>query len=174
MRDSSILFTKSQLVTLFEHFETVGEIANFVGCHRNTILRWARHWNIPMKRGPKSKAIAKRSTVGQFFREYQGDIPRTYADLAELSGCTKDALRNYAYRMRKQSKALIQQQPWRNTGRVRMWTDIRGHRIPDKAFDIVRCRMSKFGTIHFEVRLKTGDVHVFRLTSDKLRRMYAL
>lgn len=167
-----VSINEAELRQAWHKYETSERIADHYGCHFNTILNRSRKYGIDMKLGPKSRACARKSSVSRFFATYDGALPNTIGEIAEISGCSKDAIRNYSYRRRKEAKTLLGRQPWRHTGAPVLWEDIKGSRIPDHAFDVVRAILSQYGSIKFEVRLKTGSVHVFKMTASQFKRLY--
>jgi len=167
-----IHISEEELRDAWKKYETARKIAKVYKCHYNTILNRSREYGIEMALGPKSRARARSSSVSNFFRTHTGAVPEAYKELADLSHCTESALKNYAYRRRLAAKQVLNQQPWRHTGRSVDWIDIKGARVPDRAFDVVRSYISKWGNIRFVVKMRAGGVHVFKMSAEHLRRLY--
>ena len=124
--------------------------------------------------GPKRGVSRGHSTFGNWLRANPDTkLPRSPKAIAVLSGCTESAVKNYMYHERKKAKRVLEAKPWRRGGRVKLWTDIRGATIPDRAFKEVYPSVSYSGRIKFVVRLKhTAQVRIFYMTSRELEVMY--
>lgn len=125
-----------------------------------------------MKTGPKGKSKEHRAKFAKWFYKFEGELPKRIVDIMEISGCTRNEVSSYMYRLRLASRNLINEQPWRHNGPPVLWKDISGKSIPDKAFDVVRASISRFGSMRFTVRLLTKDVHVFKITGQGLKNLY--
>ena len=141
--------------------------------HPQTVRKYLRKYEIKVLRGPKKHS--KRSnpaSFGEWLRNYTPEqIPGSIKELSQLSGITTHAIRNYLYRLRKKSRAILGVTPWIGSDIV-VWVDIQGQHIPDIAFDTVHPYVGQSGIIKFHVRLMSGHVHVFRYTSDQLEELY--
>jgi len=98
-------------------------------------------------------------------------LPHSITELSKLSGVSKDAIRNYLYRLRLKSRKYLGTKPWRAKG-VIVWTDIKGVQIPDVAFHTIRSYVGQSGILKFHIRLMDGSVRVFRYTREELEKLY--
>lgn len=166
-------WSKDLLIKHLAMYQTAQKIAIALGAHPQTVRKYLREYGIQTKRGPKSRSKRINSAkFGQWLRGYTGgSLPNSITELSEISGVSKNAVRNYLWRNRRKTKLYLSSVPWNKTEIV-VWKDIKGQRIPDVAFDVVRSYVGQSGIIKFHVRLMDKSVHVFRYTLKELKDLY--
>lgn len=168
-------WTKQEVLELMKKLKTAGLVAKELNVSLSWVYRKLKEANYKGKPGPKRGASRGHSTFGNWLRENPDlKLPRSPSKLAKMSGCTESAVRNYMYHERRKSREIVKNKPWFSEGgKVHLWTDIRGAKIPDRAFKEVYTSLSSMGRIKFVVRLKSGgQVRIFYLTSYELEEMY--
>ena len=173
MPRTGLQWSKEFLQEQVKKYQTAPKIAQATGTHPQTVRRYLRQYGLQQKRGPKSRSKRVNSAkFGEWLRSYTGGkLPSSITELSSLSGLSRDSIRNYLWRKRQKTRLYLTSQPWEQADIV-VWTDIKGDRIPDVAFDIVRSYVGQSGITKFHIRLMDKSVHVFRYTLKELKDLY--
>ena len=166
-------WSKEFLQECLQKWETAPKMAHHLGAHPQTVRKYLREYGLQQKRGPKQRS--KRSNSAKFGEWLRSNpnrrLPSSITELSEISGLSKHAIRNYLWRLRRGTKLYLNSSPWKSS-EVVVWTDIKGTRIPDVAFETVRSYVGQSGVTKFHVRLMDGSVHVFKYSTDELKKLY--
>lgn len=163
---------RDTLLDLFKKEGSADRVAKLLRMHPHTVRKYLKLYGAPMKTGPQT-GRRRWSAFANWLRENPEDVlPPSVREISELTGISKDSIKSYLYRRRREARSLIQSQPWLNGGSV-LWTDSTGVMIPDSAFSTVRCFTGITGTLKFVVRLQDGTPHLFFISLNDFKKMYA-
>ena len=158
------------LLGLYKREGSAERVATVLGMHPHTVRKNLRKYTL-LKTGPQ-KGRRRWSAFAQWIKLNPEDVlPPSIAGIHELTGISKDSIKSYLYRRRKEAKKVIQSQPWLNGGTV-LLTDSAGVQIPDSAFGSVRSFVGITGTLKLVVRLKDRTPHVFYISLSDFKNLY--
>lgn len=151
--------------------------AEDIGCHPETLRRSCRRYGIPIPRGRKVRVkgeVRERySKFGLWLKDHKEKLPKSYVEIAELSGCTYKTVWMYFYNRRKEAQRVIAQRPWAGDNKSITLETPDGTRIPVGAFARVSAYIEKpTGQIKLVVKTHTGQVYNFRYSPKELRKIF--
>lgn len=153
--------------------------AKRLGVSRHTVSRHLKVLGVVLKKGRKkgSQPHNKKQHSGclpQWLREHpHAELPRSPKKIAELTGCSKDAVRTYLYRRRNQVLVAVGELPWLKSAKV-MLTSVEGYMIPGK--DIFRVESIVVDPYTFRatvsVQLRSGAWTTFEGSKDEFYKEF--
>ena len=144
---------------LWEQYHTAANVAKVVGCSPQTAYKYGHKYGVKIKSGPTR--FSRPTKLKTYLNEHPEAMSLPPSVIAREAGVSMDAVKSYTYRMRRRSRRVVNAQPWRHNGPPHILYDVNGVPIPDRAWDVVRAYISKWGNVKFVVTLKTGKSHEF-------------
>lgn len=158
------------LIKLKDEGKTQREIAKILNCSLSSIYRRCKKHGIKFRKGPEKNK--RWSSFSKWLKENPDvTLPHSVSKIAEITGCTEKAIKNYIGRERWRSRDLIKAKPWEQASGI-IWKSTRGFEISDRAFKDVHGAVSWTGRMRFTVELKDKSVHIFLLSAKQLEEMY--
>jgi len=145
-------------------------MSEILNCSLTSVRRYCKKYGIEFKRGIRKNT--RWSSFSKWLKENPDvKLPNSNSQIAKISGCSEQAVKNYIGRQRWKARDLIKAKPWGGANGV-VWTSIRGHKISDASFAKVHGMVSYTGRIKFTVKLQDNSIHVFLMTSNQLEELY--
>lgn len=163
---------RDTLLALYQKEGSANRVAKMLNMHPHTIRKYLKLYGASLQTGPQ-KGRRRWSEFAQWVKDNPEEVlPPSVKEIHDLTGVSKDSIKSYLYRRRKEAKSLVMSQPWRGGGCV-LWTDSMGATIPDSAFSTVRSFIGLTGTMKFVVRLQDRTPHIFYISLNDFKNMYA-
>jgi hypothetical protein len=159
-------------VEAWRYYRTAEKVAKFMKCSRPTVYNYAKYHNIKLKQGPKRGSPVKQTKLKKYLLQHRDAMSLPSAEIARRAGVSYNTVKCYTYRLRLKARQVVGSQPWRHTGPPHLLVDVNGVRVPDRAFDVVRAFISRWGSIQLMVRCKTGGQYTFRYSAIELEDVY--
>ena len=168
--------TLEQLSREYEKVPSSSALAKQFGCSDRTIRRYLTQAGIVRKRGPKKQldvgASGDRGCLGSYIRKHPiTELPHSIREISELTGCTKDEVKCYLYRKRKEMREFLASLPPLDEVKIVLPT-LQGFKVPTKAFSAYKLYLNRWKfTVKIVAWLKMGGKKVtIEVTPAFLRR----
>lgn len=154
--------------------ERTRAIAADFGVSVRTLERTYQRLGYEVVPGPRVTGIGlgdyHHSCLGRWVRANPGvPLPRSVRAISDLTGCSRNAVKTYLYRRRKEIRARAKRLHPAMFGSTLL--DTRGRRIPAAALGKVRVGVAPWSfDIYFACDLKGGGKATFKLSYESFKR----
>ena len=140
--------TLEDLVNEYEKVGTMEAVARGYSCSERTVRRYLDKAKVTRKRGPNSStdlgATYDRGCLGRWIREHRRtELPHSVRQISALSGCTKDEVKCYLYRKRRELRRLLSKLPRLDEVNIILPTTA-GYKVPTRAFQAYKLYLNRW------------------------------
>lgn len=160
-------FTIEEVIELYERLGSSRKVATALSLSPRTILTYLREVRYDLKRGRKKGEGGRPphllSQVEKWVEDNPGvELPRSVSKIAEITGCSPDAVRGYISRRRAKVLDFAESLP-DLTELDTLLLDLKGRPIPTQAIKWYITSVDRFSLdIIVRAYLKNGKAYTFR------------
>jgi len=153
--------TLGDLVNEYEEVRSLEAVARKYSCSERTVRRYLDKAGVSRKRGPHRctdlGAPYDRGCLGTWIRNHRTtELPHSVRQICTLTGCTKDEVKCYLYRKRRELRRLLSKLPRLNEVNVILPTTA-GYKVSTRSLQAYKLYLNKWDfTIKIVGWLKVG------------------
>ena len=157
--------TLEDLVNEYEKVRTIKGVAKNYSCSERTVRRYLDKAGVTRQRGPDAStdlgAPYDRGCLGLWIKAHRAvAMPHSVRKITALTGCTKDEVKCYLYRKRRELRRLLSRLPRLDEVNIILPTTA-GYKVPTRAFQAYKLYLNKWSfTVKIVAWLKPGGKKV--------------
>jgi hypothetical protein len=154
----------------------VKDAAEDIGCHPETLRRYCRKYKIALpkgRKGHKPELRKQTSKLKKWLDEYEGEVPSSYRDIADLAHLSYKTVYMYYYNRKKEAKRVLLQRPWTGGDKNIILKTEDGARVPVGSVAKVKAYVQRTtGDIRLDLQTHSGQKFVCWYDPRVLKKLF--